>query len=491
MRQSDLYAGISMNSRFHSTNDRFSAFFERKKELWSTHGQLSLCLSIFLLFFGTSASAQIEQRWKSHLKAALNSANKAVCARLDSDKNVIVLCYTWQPDSTGDIMVIKLDPTGQERWRRIIDGPAHTDDRPVDIAIDNENNIWVCGHTRTRFNDADIFLVKVSATGRILHKETFGLFSGKFDLPSAMTVDQAGCPAIAGYVTSPDSGINYAILRFYPSGELYWYRTFATLELDQANGIAVDDSCNIYSTGVVNGALHSSDLLVMKHDSAGNVKWLHRYDGRRSDNDAGRCITLDDSAGVYVSGYVNHSGERADLPLLKFTRDGLLIQEMIFGCGSSDCMAERIYTDTSSAQVSAVFTDYSLQESGGILLQFAGADGRTLFDRKFSVGYYFYRLLPQKNYYLLVGSKLFSEEGMLQPAFAVPDKEDGYLFQYVDSTIHGIAYIRDIVVDGDRVYFIGDDVGEANGTISVISYRFDTMAISANLKKTNHTGGKK
>lgn len=480
-----------MKILFQSKNNRFLAFFVQKKERRSTYWALFQFFFLFLLHLTPSVSAQVEQRWKSHLKAALNTANKAVCARLDSDKNVIVLCYTWQPDSTGDIMVIKLDPTGHELWRRIIDGPAHTDDRPVDVAIDNENNIWVCGHTRTQFNDADIFLVKVSASGRLLHKETFGLFTGKFDLPSSMTVDNAGFPSIAGYVTSPDSGINYAILRFFPSGELYWYRTFATLELDQANGISVDDSCNVYSTGVVNGALHSSDLLVMKHDSAGNMKWLHRYDGRRSDNDAGRCIALDDSAGVYVSGFANHSGERADLPLLKFTSDGLLIQEMIFGCGTSDCMAERIYTDSSSAQVSAVFTDYSLQESGGILLQFAGEDGRTLFDRKFNVGYYFYRLLPQKNYYLLIGAKLFSEEGMLQPAFAVPDKEDGYLFQYVDSTIHGIAYIRDIVVDGDRVYFIGDDVGETNGTISVISYRFDAMAISANLKKTNHTGGKK
>lgn len=480
-----------MNSLIKPKNDRFLAFFHPKKELRRSDWTSWLLVFFLFLHINPIVNAQIEQRWKSHSKAALNTANKAICARLDSDKNVVVLCYTWQPDSTGDMMVIKLDPSGQERWRRIIDGPAHTDDRPVDLAIDAKNNIWVCGHTRTRYDDTDILLVKVAANGSVQHKETFGLFAGKFDMPSALTVDGAGYPGIAGYVTSPDSGINYAVLRFLPSGELYWYRTYATLELDQANGIAVDDSCNFYSTGIVNGGLHSSDLLVMKHDSAGNVQWLHRYDGRRSDNDAGRCITLDDSAGAYVSGYVNHAGERADLPLLKFTRDGVLIQEMIFGCGTADCMAERIYTDVSSAQVSAVFTDYSLQESGGILLQFADADGRTLFDRKFHSGNYFYRLLPQKNFRLLIGSKLFSEEGTLQPSFAIPDRNDGYLYQFVDSTIHGISYIRDIVVDGDQVYFVGDDVGEANGTISVINYRFDAAALSTYLKNLPQTGGKK
>jgi hypothetical protein len=474
---------LAMNICNRPENLRFLPAFANK---WS------IAIVVFLMAITTQPSlAQVEQLWKSHLKASLNTANKAVCARLDSDKNVVVLCYTWQPDSTGDIMIIKLDPTGQERWRRIIDGPAHTDDRPIDLAIDDKNNIWVCGHTRTKYNDADILVVKVSAAGSILHTETFGLFTGKFDMPMAMTVDRAGFPGVAGYVTSPDSGINYAILRFLPTGELYWYRTYATTEMDQANGIAVDDSCNLYSTGIVNGGLHSSDILVMKHDSSGKVKWLHRYDGRRSDNDAGRCITLDDSAGAYVSGYVNHAGERADLPLLKFTRDGMLVQEMIFGCGSADCMAERIFTDKSSAQVSATFTDYAMQESGGILLQFADADGRTMFDRKFHSGVYFYRLLPEKNFRLLLGSKLYAEEGMLQPAFAVPDQQDGYLYFYVDPSIHGIAYIRDVVVDNDHVYFIGDDVGEANGTISVITYRYDATAITTQLKNSTQKGEKK
>jgi hypothetical protein len=91
----------------------------------------------------------------------------------------------------------------------------------------------------------------------------------------------------------------------------------------------------------------------------------------------------------------------------------------------------------------------------------------------------------------LLGSKLYAEEGMLQPAFAVPDLEDGYLYFYVDSSIHGIAYIRDVVVDGDHVYFIGDDVGEANGTISVISYRYDAAQITSQLKNSIHNGEKK
>ncbi len=432
-----------------------------------------------LLVFGLPgiSQSQVTKLWKANIKADYNTANKANRIRLDKRNNILLLNYTWVPDSSGDILLIKIDTAGNEIWRRVYDGPQHTDDRPVDMAIDAFNNIWVCATSRSPKGDNDILLLKYSSEGTLLNQEFFGMTEGMFDAPTGVAVDKTGFPSVCGYVTTPDSGIDYIVLRYLPHGSLYWFRTYATLQMDMGNDIEVDDSCNIYTTGIANGSLHEADILVLKYDSAGNRMWLHRYDGRRSTSDAATCMTLDDSADVYVSGYVNHSGDRSDLPLLKFTRNGMLEQEILFNGRTSDCVADRIFTDRKTAQVSANYTDYAQQESGSILLQFRLEDGVTLFDRKFTNGKYFYRLLPGQQYKMLVGACLYPVEGTLQPAFAIPDTVNSFWYEYQDTDVHGLAYIRDLLVQNNQVFFLGDDAGETSGTICLFSYSLQAVPL--------------
>lgn len=429
------------------------------------------CLATLLI--PVSLFGQIAKSWEANINASLQSANKAVCIRLDQQKNILLLNYTWLPDSTGDILIVKIDPQGKEVWRRLFDGPLHTDDRPVDLTVDRFDNIWICGTSRTKTGDTDILLLKYSSEGTLLNQELFGWSIGKFDAPTAVAVDRAGFPSISGYVTSNDSGVNYAVLRYYPQGSLMWFRFFTSAEMDMANDISVDDSCNIYSTGIVNGGMHTADIFVQKYDSAGTLKWQHSYDGQQTVNDVATCLTMDDSAAVYISGYVNHAGDRSDIPLLKFNRNGILVREIIFNGGTSDVMAQQVFTTTKTAQVTASFMDYSRQENGSLLIQFNLQEGSTIFNRKSSNGSFYYRLLPEKTYRLLIGSNTNSDDGMLQPTFSIPDSSEGYVYQYTDSTVHGLAYIRDLLVDDHRVYFLGDDAGDSNGTISLFCYAID------------------
>ncbi|MFM2135973.1 MAG: hypothetical protein RL021_1373, partial [Bacteroidota bacterium] len=218
----------------------------------------ALPLLSVLLLSASFANGQFNLNWKRNFKASLNSANKAICMRSDNLRNVILLTYTWLPDSTGDIMVIKLDPAGRQVWQRIYDGPMHTDDRPIDMVVDRFNNIWICGTSRTKNEDTDILLIRFTDEGVLANNELFGLQEGLFDAPTSITVDRTGCPVVAGYVSGSDSGLDHAVLRYSIEGRLLWYRTVGTGRMDVANDVVTDDSCNIYAAGTVDGGLHSS-----------------------------------------------------------------------------------------------------------------------------------------------------------------------------------------------------------------------------------------
>ncbi|MFM2206108.1 MAG: hypothetical protein RL213_83 [Bacteroidota bacterium] len=440
---------------------------------------------LFLFFIASSVQGQFALNWKRTYKSSLNSANKAICLRTDNLRNLLVLAYTWLPDSTGDIMVIKLDPAGKMIWQRIYDGPLHTDDRPVDMVVDRYNNVWICGTSRTKNKDTDILLLRFTDEGVLANNETFGLHEGLFDAPTSVAVDRTGSPVVAGYVSSPDSGLDFAILRYNIEGKLLWHRTVSTGRMDIANDVVTDDSCNIYLAGTLDGGSHSSDLLAAKYDSSGSESWRFRFNGNESDNDAGSCIALDDSFNVYVSGFSNHAADRSDLPLLKLDRSGNLLMELSYDCESADCLAERIITFKNSALLVAGYSDFTSQESGSIHYQFAMNGGRSVFERRFSSGDYFYRMVNERNYRLVIGGRLNAEQGTLQPAFLVAEKDGRNRFSFIDTGVYGLAYIRDVAVEDKRVYFLGDDAGEANGTASLFSYSMDPAALDAYLKKNS------
>lgn len=429
--------------------------------------------------------------WKNCFKASLNSANRAVCARTDNLHNLVLLIYTWLPDSSGDIMVIKLDPAGNMMWQRFYDGPNHTDDVPIDMVVDRYNNIWICGTTRTRNSDTDILLIKFTDEGVLGVNEAFGLHDSLSDVPVSIAADRTGCPVIAGAIAHPDYGTEHAILRYNIEGKLVWYRTISTPKDDSANDLAIDDSCNIYVTGTINNGDKGTDLIIAKYDSIGNEKWRYPFNGIKSVDDAGTNIALDDSVNVFVSGYSNRTDGHSDLPILKFNRGGQLIMEASYFGNTDECMARQLMLFKNSALLVADYTVPDQEEKGCIHYQFAMNGGRIVFEKKFPFGAYYHRVFNDKNFKLLVGARMFEDAGTLQPQFSVIDKEIGARFQWTDERVLGLAHIRDVVVDEKRAYFFGDDAAASSGTTCIYSYSIDPVALDALLKKTFLPGANK
>ncbi|MDM7915951.1 MAG: hypothetical protein QUU85_11915 [Candidatus Eisenbacteria bacterium] len=96
---------------------------------------------------------------------------------------------------------------------------------------------------------------------------------------------------------------------------------------DSGNAIALDDSSNVYVTGISNSSETglNMDVVTIKYDSAGVPQWVRRYDSPVHGRDLGVDIAWDGAAGLYVTGIAEGSGGvLSDAITFRYSTDGQL-----------------------------------------------------------------------------------------------------------------------------------------------------------------------
>lgn len=121
-----------------------------------------------------------------------------------------------------------------------------------------------------------------------------------------------------------------------------WVRQFGTVTSEESKGIAVDGSGNIYVTGATSGSLGGAfqgqaDVFIAKYSASGVQQWVIQFG--TADDDQGWGISVDDSDGVYVTGftksslYSNAYNGLSDAFIAKFNSSG--VQQWISQFGTN------------------------------------------------------------------------------------------------------------------------------------------------------------
>jgi hypothetical protein len=432
--------------------------------------RITLLFSLFILPVILFAQLNVTVEWRQNLKNSLNSVNRANCLRIDTAGTCYVVGTTWLPDSTKDILIIRYDTSGTEVWRRIYDDPKHGDDIPFAMALDDSGNVVIAGMSKGSPENGDFLVVKFSPEGIPVYDKIFDGESHLYDGGTAVVCDKAGSSYATGYVTTADSGINLLILAHRTDGTLKWFRTFATTQMDIGNAIAIDDSCNIYVTGNVNAGPHSSDIIVQKYDSTGKKKWQIIYNGIMSENDASTLIDLDDSVNVYISGFINHVNSRADVPVLKISRNGVKRGDTFFNGGIADCFASSINADSNEVWVTAYRNDYNIGSKTSVAVKFdKGGNQKMIINNPLDVN--IFSTAKYNSHPFILGSKITHPESTLIPFFAGFDTSGQITWHFEDGMVFGLSHIITAEQWKNYVYFLGDDAGDATGSISVLKYK--------------------
>ena len=251
--------------------------------------------------------------------------------------------------SSSDIFLIKLNSSGIPTWA-IRTGGANSSDSGVDLGLDASNQYPFVGGTfsppsaatpttligattLTTNGNTDLFIAKYSDTGAFQWVRSAGSTSSS-DGFAELTVDAGNNCYIAGNyfgatlnissTTLTNSGsYDGFIAKYNSAGTFQWAKkifTSGNTINDDTWSIASDASSNIYVGGsytgtvVANGSLSftntvagsTSDLYVIKFNSAGNILWGISAQGASSEGVRG--MSTDALGNVYASGTHNVAG---------------------------------------------------------------------------------------------------------------------------------------------------------------------------------------
>jgi len=314
---------------------------------------------IFVAKFNSSGTKQ----WVSQLGAATmgTDADGDEIGRgiaVGSSGNIYVTGYTsgtlgGETNGGGyDVFVAKFNSAGTKQWiSQLGDATMGTDaDRSEfgwGIVLDNSNNIYVTGYTDGTLggepngdgkpllppngNNRDVFVAKFNSSGTKqwvsqLGAATMGTDAGAEDVGTGIVLDSSGNIYVTGTTRGTLGGETNGgnddvfVAKFNSSGAKQWVSQLgdATMGANAdgsswGNGIALDNSNNIYVTGQTDGTLGGElnggyyDVFVAKFNSAGTKQWISQLGDATMGTDAdgldqGKAIALDTAGNIYVTG---------------------------------------------------------------------------------------------------------------------------------------------------------------------------------------------
>ncbi len=252
------------------------------------------------------------------------------------------------------MFVAKYDASGQELWTRQL-GTVESD-QGVALACDGIGNIYITGHTygsfegRTNAGGADVFLIKLEPSGKILWIKQFGSSESEYGLSVAS--DHEGNAYVVGDTYGKLTGTrNYGeadvfIMKFDASGDRLWGTQFGTTAAEHAKMVSLDSTGNIYITGDTSGSLEPKaslggyDVFLAKYNPYGDKIWIKQTGTIANDFSGG--VAVDSANNIYVSGETkgqvkgNTKQGLGDITLARFDLNGQKIWSRQIGSRASD-----------------------------------------------------------------------------------------------------------------------------------------------------------
>ncbi len=266
-----------------------------------------------------------------------------------------------------DIFLVKYDKNGNVLWAKSIGGDY--EDYVNSISIDVSGNILIGGifesynilfgsttlNNTTNHREGNMFLAKYDLNGNALWALSTGgtltsLCTDKSN--NIIVVGGFGDHITFDHFTLTGLGMgDVFIVKYDSNGNVFWAQSIGGSKLDVAASVSTDDSGNVLVAGnyesstilfssslfaLSNADTFSSDILLAKYDTYGNVVWAEHF-GNTYGEDA-NSLTTDGSGNIYMAGdfydnliqfgnttLYNEGRPYADLFLVKLDVNGKVI----------------------------------------------------------------------------------------------------------------------------------------------------------------------
>ena len=281
------------------------------------------------------------QLWAERYNGPEDGDEEAFDLAIDSSGNVCVTGIGFSGITSADYLTVKYDPDGNRLWVARYDGPQNSDDNAYVLAIDSSGNIYVTGTSFGGATNYDYATVKYGADGSQIWAVRYNGPGNDDDGAQDLAIDSGGNVYITGYSYDSNTNYDYATVKYDHNGNHLWSARYNGPDNsgDYAYALAIDNSGNVYVTGISFDGNTANDYATVKYSSDGKQLWVARYNGTGNSDDYASSIFVDNNGNVYTSGQSIASGTNFDYATIKYIQRGYCISPVV-GDLNNDCKVD-------------------------------------------------------------------------------------------------------------------------------------------------------
>lgn len=256
---------------------------------------------------------------------------------LTPDGGYIMTGHTVTNDWAGDLLLVKLDASGNIEWDQVYGGAIGLSDKGYSVRSTSDGGFVASGTTESYGQGGDdVYVVKTSSTGMVEWTRTIGT-SGTIEAGREIQHTTDGGYIIAGY--SDGSGTSFYdvfLVKLNSAGVVQWSNTYGGSSYDFAYTVQ-ETTDNGFILGATTDSFGAGgwEAYLIKTDASGVLQWSKAYGLGGEDRVQAAQQTSD--GGYILCGRSDSFGfGNYDATLLKTDASGNLQWSKAYGGGSED-----------------------------------------------------------------------------------------------------------------------------------------------------------
>ena len=219
-------------------------------------------------------NSDLDTNWVVHVNGSDNSFNEfTVSLELDDTGNIYALCRLQNDPGFTDFAVVKINSGGDVVWRVEYD-EAGGQDIPEAMTMDDNGNIYVTGRVRRSsgggYND---FAIRKYNNDGLEQWTTY--YDGPQNLdddPIDLVLDQNGNVFVCGESNRDGSAFKFIVVKYTPTGIFDWEYVYDENVNGKALSVRPDNNGYVYSAGEAETPAGDVDLFAVKLSKTTSVE---------------------------------------------------------------------------------------------------------------------------------------------------------------------------------------------------------------------------
>lgn len=259
---------------------------------------------------------------------------RAVAVAADDSIYAAGFVTAESPLEGRNVLVRKLDPSGNELWSQTYNNPAdESDDQAYAVVATADGGVVVVGEDVPSPMDSDVWVRKYDGDGVEAWTVTYGGAADALDSGRGVAELPGGDLVVSGWETQADGGRAIWVRRLGPDGAEVWTQTFnaGAPNGNIGNAVSARSDDAVVAAGSQRVGTDDTDLWVAGYGSDGSGLFTQVFDGPGNGPDVGRGVAVDESDAALVVGTVITGGGLANLRVTRLDPEGGVVGSTDYG----------------------------------------------------------------------------------------------------------------------------------------------------------------